>query len=382
MKNGINLHVYPSQMTHESRILKESKCICDLDLFERIVLVGMWREGLKENEDLGDGRVIWRVKTKTSKLRLPFRLSRIINLWEWKWRILRRFREENVAMVNCHNLATLPLGYDFKRTQQSKLVYDTHELETERGWPSFIANHARNVERRLIGKADLTVVVSESIRQWYNSKYNINDPLVIRNIPPAYNLENRKKVDLKAHFGIPNNQLMFIFQGALGAGRCVEIVLEAFKRCKHDRHVVFMGFGQLQSTVENAAQKYANIHFHPAVNPSEVLDHTRSADVGIHLLTPDSLNHKLTLGNKPFEYLLAGLPFLESDYTEGARFVKENSCGWLVETAVEPILSKVNELDRSDIKDKREIVMRIRNDFSWEKESNHFGEKVAAMFCL
>ena len=380
MTHGLNLHVYPSPITHESRMLKLTKCIGELGLFDRGVLVGMWREGLEEHEEIDENRVIWRVKTSTDGVRLFSRLDRIINVWEWKWRIARRFGDEKVGMINCHNLATLPLGLNFKHRQGSKLVYDTHELETERGWPWLVAQYAKRVERKIISHADLTVVVSASIGQWYHEKYKIANPLVIRNVPPKYALDARKAVDLKAYFDVSEEQLLFIFQGSLGAGRCVELVLEVFQRCKLDRHIVFMGFGPLQGKVEEAARKYANIHFHLGVKPDVVLDHTRSADVGFHLLSPDNLNHQLTLGNKPFEYLLAGIPFIESDYTEGARFVRKTGCGWTVETSVETILAKVNELDRAAVLEKKGVVLKVRNEYSWENESRQLAGCVSAMF--
>lgn len=57
----INVHFYPSTMTHESRIFKESKFISDFCDFDRIILLGLWERGLKKEELLEQNIFIKRV---------------------------------------------------------------------------------------------------------------------------------------------------------------------------------------------------------------------------------------------------------------------------------------------------------------------------------
>ena len=49
MKN-INLHIYPSDMVYESRIFKQAKFISKNYDFEKVILLGIWREGTSKNQ--------------------------------------------------------------------------------------------------------------------------------------------------------------------------------------------------------------------------------------------------------------------------------------------------------------------------------------------
>ncbi|MCJ7532514.1 MAG: hypothetical protein MUO64_15975, partial [Anaerolineales bacterium] len=128
--DSINLHIYPSSITHESRMLKETKSIADAQLVNKIYLVGMWKDGLEEHEQIDARRHIWRVRPRigSQESSLVIKTLRYI---EWQLRILWHFRNSSVKYVNCHSLPVLPIGALFKLFLGAALVYDTHELETE-----------------------------------------------------------------------------------------------------------------------------------------------------------------------------------------------------------------------------------------------------------
>ncbi len=58
------------------------------------------------------------------------------------------------------------------------------------------------------------------------------------------------------------------------------------------------------------------VHFIPTVPLAELLAWTASADIGVQPIRNTCLNHLSTDSNKLFEYAMAGLPVVASDFPE------------------------------------------------------------------
>jgi len=71
--------------------------------------------------------------------------------------------------------------------------------------------------------------------------------------------------------------------------------------------------------------------FHPPVKSEELHRYTASADAGLILFQGNCLNHILSLPNKLFEYMMAGIPVLACDLPEIARVVNKHGCGVTVD---------------------------------------------------
>ena len=67
----------------------------------------------------------------------PLHIMRLYNGKISNWRknvcieILKKYRNNPIACINCHSLSTLPICVLLKLYTKSYLIYDTHELETE-----------------------------------------------------------------------------------------------------------------------------------------------------------------------------------------------------------------------------------------------------------
>ncbi|HIC77908.1 MAG TPA: glycosyl transferase family 1, partial [Sulfurovum sp.] len=49
MANMVNIHIYPSSMKNESRILKEVQSIKKLNIFDEIILLGVYDKNLPKS---------------------------------------------------------------------------------------------------------------------------------------------------------------------------------------------------------------------------------------------------------------------------------------------------------------------------------------------
>ena len=366
---GLSVHVYPSPIEHETRILKVTKTMVTRSIAERVLVVGTAKPGLAREVAIDAARSVRRVGTTLSGERLA---GRILRFAEWSARVFFLLRRQPVSMVNCHSLSVLPLCAALKWWHRSLLVYEPHELETETETSVGLRRRlAKVVERLLIGAADRLIVVSDSIAREYARAYGLDGVVVVFNAPALEpDGEPATNRSLRDRFGIPDNHLVFMFQGVFDEGRGVRTLVDAFRLLPPDRHLVLMGFGPLEEEVRTAAQAHPNIHFLPAVPPESVAHHTRGADVGFALLVDNCLNHRCALPNKFFHYLHAGLPVIVSDLPEMGAVVERYACGWRVGGDVASVAAVVASIGPADLAPRRAGARRGREAFNWDREEN------------
>lgn len=363
------LHVYPSTFTHESRILKETKSLVDSGLFEQIFIGAIWADGLSEHEKLDSRRSVWRVPLITRNF--PGIIGKLLRFAEWYLRIFFVFRRKHPTFVNCHSLSVLPLGVLFAWFSGSRLIYDTHELETEtmesKGLRKILA---KILERTLIGQTEAIIVVSTSIANWYRDTYKLDEVHVVRNIPQPRLSSTRKTTLLRQACSIDADDLLFICQGIMDEGRGIPIILNTFSQLASYQHIVFLGNGPLENEVRDWAARYPNIHHHPAVSPQELLEFTAGADVGISLIENVCLSYYYCLPNKMFEYLMCGLPVIISSFPEMAQMIDENGCGWKSAVDINSLTELLGLMTPQEIEEKTTAAQETVQKFGWHKEED------------
>lgn len=366
--NNINLHICWANIKYETRILKETRTLADSALVDKVLIVGIWEGGVKEHEELDSRREVWRVPLGTRYLPNGD-FWKALKYIEWMVRVFVRFKREHITLVNCHSLPVLPLGMFFKMFVGSKVVYDAHELETEVCGMSGIRRIlSKLLERLLIYRVDIVVVVSNSIARWYKNQYNLEEVHVIKNVPYEKHSKGEHSNILKERFSIQDDEILFIYQGVLGKSRGIEILLNVFSQVDKKKHIVFMGYGILESMVKKYESQFSNIHFQPAVRPEEVFKYTSSADIGVHLLENNCLNHFYSLPNKFFEYVFGGLPLIVSDFPDMGEIIDDYECGWKVSADEKSVADLIENISKEDIREKRSNVLKCRDNFSWDKE--------------
>jgi glycosyltransferase involved in cell wall biosynthesis len=364
------LHIYPSTFTHESRILKETGSLVNSGLIDRIFIRALWVDGLAEFEHLDDRRELRRIPLLSNKF---LGISgKLIRFAEWYIKIFIEFRSKKPTFINCHSLSVLPLGVLFYLIYGSRVIYDTHELETEtaesKGLRRIIA---RLLERLLIGYVESVIVVSESIGIWYKKFYKLNNVYVVRNIPHSRPTNLPKSTFLRHKFGLIENDKLFILQGVLDHGRGIDIVLKAFTQISVDNHIIFLGNGPLQHKIINLSVLHKNIHHHPAVSFDELLSITSCADIGITLIENVCLSYFYCLPNKLFEYIISGLPVIVSDFPEMAKIIDQNRCGWKTDVNSESLIRLISNINIEDIREKTYYALKSSSNFGW-----HIEEKI------
>lgn len=365
---GLNVHIYPSPFKFESRILKETRSIVKLGLASEVLILSSGEPGQPRRERVADKISVHRIRSF-----FPWTgespMTKGLLYFEFYVRALLFGLRLRISLINAHSLMVLPLAVALKKLHRAKLIYDPHELETERvGLAGKAQVLSRWVERKLIRSANAVIVVGDSIRQWYVDTYHLKDVYTVRNVPhnttvPVTNL-------LREKFAIPSNHLIFLYQGLVSQGRSIMLYLNAFAKARPDQHLVIMGYGDQVDVVREFGRRHGNIHFHEAVKPDVLLEYTASADVGLSLIENVCLSYYYCLPNKFFEYIIAELPQIVSDFPDMGKIIREYNIGWAIPVSELALSETLGKLSHNDILEKRRSLREVKPMFSWEREES------------
>lgn len=365
----INLHIYPSPLTNESRIERETRFVAR-ELGLEVEVAGIAKAGLPAIEPRGE-RILFR-RFPRSRMPAGFgAISKAANHVEWMARVYAHYRNAPLRIINCHSLPVLPLCVALKKATGAALIYDAHELETETIALGGVRKKvSKLLERTLIGQADQIIVVGDAIRDWYVREYDLDNVSVVLNCPEFQSTTGEAAFELKRAFNIADDQPLFLYLGLLGPGRGIELALQAFAGFD-GAHVAFIGYGSLEPAVRAAAIANPNIHFHPAVPPAQVQAITRQADVGLSLIEPIALSYFYCMPNKVFEYINAGVPLLVSNTPEQAALVRTNHIGDVADPlTVDGVIAAVRRMVSQPLQGYRDRIASIRGDFDWHHQED------------
>ena len=363
------LHLILTPFKHESRILKECRAASDLDWGQTTMVTALWEPGLEREEEVESDVAVWRVDLKSRGWPKNL-LVQVIKYFELSYRILFRMRSEKITVIHAHSVSAMPIAVMLKWLTGAPVVYDAHELESEaNGLSPLRRTLTRFMEGLWIRGVDRTITVCDSIADWYMNAYSMNRPSVIRNVPFRSNAPAEISTVLRDEHGVPNDALLFLYQGALCPGRGIEVLLEIFAELDERRHLVLMGYGILEEQVRYAVSRSPNIHFQPAVPPSKVLYYTASADIGLCLIENTCLSYYYSLPNKLFEYLLSGLPVLVNDMPEQRSIVEHYECGWVVPESRGQQAELIESIDMTAFELRKAGALRAAKSFDWDTEA-------------
>ena len=363
-----NLHISLTEMRNESRVLKETNSILNHNIASEVYIASLHADDLEEEKIYNDNLILNRFKLSSRKLSKNL-FVQVLKYFEFIYRVTLFFRKKDIKMVNIHTIALLPLGIFLKYLFKAKLVYDTHELETEtNGSRGLRKKLAKFMEKRLIKKCDIVFVVSENIADWYAKEYEIQRPIVVKNAPRL--IDSKKTNHFRENLSIKEDSIIVLYQGVLSKGRGVDLLLESFKQRDDDKVViVFMGYGEIEEDIKIASKERNNIFFHPAVAPEIVLEYTSSADIGISFIENTCLSYYYCLPNKLFEYAMAGLPVIVSNMKEMRELVEKYDMGIVVtDDKIESMNNAIDKILQSDIKQMKQNARRCAEENSWEKQ--------------
>jgi glycosyltransferase involved in cell wall biosynthesis len=371
-----------NSFTHDSRVLRQTRALSQAGY--KPTVFALHESDLPIQEDQPNYRLRrFRLVTR------PWSKHNLIQLIKYAECVCRmtlagvRLKPE---VVHANDIDTLPIGYFVAKLIRAKLVYDSHELWSDpahrNSLQPWIFDVGVRMEKYLARRADAVMTPSPSYAHQMAKTMNIAPPIVVRNVPVARSLDSpvEGRESLHDKLGAAHDVPIVLHLGQIGRGRGLETIFLAMAEVQAPAILVLLGEGQpkdldLLKTQARTLGITDRICFVPPVASDEVCRLCADATIGVTMIESICLSYNLTLPNKIFEYLQAGLPVVVSNIPEMAGIVKNYGVG---ETVPEGNASKLgNTLNRllnspETLARYRENAVSAARQLNWEKEQHVF----------
>jgi glycosyltransferase involved in cell wall biosynthesis len=267
------------------------------------------------------------------------------------------------------DLDTVLPGLTVARMKRRKHVFDAHELFTE--VPEVKDRKAVKkvwewVQKLAFQKTDSAYTVGGALAEYFQEKYH-RPVSVVRNIPA-----NNATSDYQ-----PDPEKFILYQGALNEGRGLEALLQAMQQlpCK----LVLAGEGDLSEKLRALAKQLRvshKVNFMGFVKPADLKKFTSKAWIGMNVSENAGLSYFLSLNNKFFDYLHAGLPSLINPFPEYIALNKQFSVGVITSPVVSDIVKNALSLlnDETLHAHLSANCQAAALELNWEAEKNRLTE--------
>jgi glycosyltransferase involved in cell wall biosynthesis len=288
-------------------------------------------------------------------------------------------------VLHMHDIHLLGAGVNVKRRLRAagrdvKLIYDAHEYvqgQAHRN-PYLSLGYAR-MEQDLIGEADGMVTVSDAIADRVTEDYALGRrPTVTVNAPPrAAGLgagDGVKRV--REVTGLPEGTPLVVYSGGLSVNRKIDALIDSMAELPGVHLAVICVPNTKTKAAQGLAEHVAGlefadrVHLIEPVEPEQVVDYLVGCSVGINAMSTEFLNHHLTLPNKLFDYIWAGVPVAVSDVQSMAGIVRDTGTGTVFDPAdTSSIAGAIREvLDNHERYVAATRDPAVRERYSWETQ--------------
>jgi glycosyltransferase involved in cell wall biosynthesis len=265
------------------------------------------------------------------------------------------------------------------KLKKAKRVYDAHELFCE--MKEIVTRPAiykiwKKIEKYALPKFQYAYTVNQPIADEFYKMYGIKYT-VIRNVPLL------KKNQMVVPGGMSHGGKYILYQGAVNEGRCFETLIPAMKEinCK----LLICGDGNFmqqakQLVKENNVEN--KVFFKGNIVPNELQLITAQADIGINLIENNGLSFYLSLANKFFDYIHAGIPQLCAGYPAYKEINDKHEVAVLItDISAKNIAGQVNNLLSHELLYKSlQVNCTIAKEvYNWQNEEKiliHFYKQI------
>lgn len=303
---------------------------------------------------------------------------------------LAKAKVEKADLYIAHNPAALPVAAAAADHFGVSFAFDSEDFHSgeftaaERNSESF--RLLSDLEAKYLPRCVYVTVPSEQIAAALAERYAIPRPTAIHNV---FSWSDRAKLDGKIKDRRGEALSLYWYSQIVGLNRGLQDVIRAASLLSEPVQLHLRG--DVSSEVKDQLLQLAaecsvadQVFFHSPVPPDELLSRAAEHDIGLALEQPVSENKSLTVSNKLFSYLLAGLGIAATN-TAGQRVIMQScpQAGFVYEAgdhrALAAELQKLIDSPELLSRRKSAALNAARKRWNWEEESRRLVAVVSSV---
>jgi len=239
------------------------------------------------------------------------------------------------------------------------------------------------VEARAIRRADAVITVCDPIADHLRAEYHIPRPTVLFNAPSVLaraDAPRPTRTSIRSDARVPDGMKLAVYVGLVTVNRGIETLLEAlvglpdvFVAAVGPKNAAYAPSLLARARKLGVADRFALL---APVPPEQVVDYIAGADFGLNPLIPVTLSYQYAMPNKLFEMAFAGLPIVNSDAQESARFVRDNGLGVIYRSGDAVACAKAMAAVAADPAAHHpsgERLAALRDAYGWHRQAEKLG---------
>lgn len=263
------------------------------------------------------------------------------------------------------DLDTILPVYYISKIKRIKRVYDAHEYFSQLDEVVSRLNIYRfwhRIERKMIPKFKNGYTVCDSLAEEFKKNYDANYQ-VIRNMPLLSTINGKVK-----------SQNIILYQGAVNKGRGLDKLALAMKNVNAQLWVCGNGnFMDEMKQVVQANHLSDKIIFYGMLEPTVLKKKTQESYIAINSFERTGLNQYLSLSNKFFDYIHAGIPQVTMNYPEYKKINDQFKIAELIND-LDPatITNAINKLlnDKELYAQLTQNCQKAKQELNWQNEKD------------
>lgn len=295
-----------------------------------------------------------------------FGIQTPLALGYFAWQYTRRALKQNTDLYIAHQELGLYCGVELLKKGKN-VAFDFEDWHSEDLLPAAKVYRPVKLLRKLewfaLTHGTYCTTTSNVLAARLTAAYNSPVPVCIYN---TFSIKGGAIAKIKK----PANPLrLFWFSQTIGPGRGLEQFFMLIN--KAERVVEIHLLGHISDDYRNKLKQLLSpqhrLYFYPLINPIQLPQFIAEFDIGLALELDKPQNRSLTITNKLFQYLLAGLPVIATNTLGQQEIIKKYGGGILI--------------DFEDVGQAMEKLNHLLNDTAYfhtlQKQTRHMAEQIS-----
>ena len=268
--------------------------------------------------------------------------------------------------------------------RKKQLIYDSHEIWTHHQNYRYALEHifAFISEKLCSFRIQLLIGTNDLMTNFIKSKYSIRKAFSIYNTPSLIKESFNQKLFHK-YYSFSGKDKIVLFQGGLWpTGRPIFEIIDAAEYLPEFIKIIFLGYTSefhilIMKNYITSKKLNQKVFIHPPQTGDDLLRYTRSADIGLNFISGKNLHQQYQCTWKLFEYCMAGIPVISSDYSFNKWVHSKYDIGPIIDSNnSEEITDTIISVLKDEVKYNRycKNSLLASREFNWENQATKLYE--------